>query len=72
MQNLKLLKTKQPQFEEIPTIKTKKQTMGLLHISKATLDRWVYQKKLNKIKIGRKIFFAESDIKDLINKGYNG
>lgn len=72
MQNLKLLKPKQTIFDKIPKLLTKKEAIVLLKISKPTIDRYAASGKLKKIKFAGKVYFAEEDIKNLINKGYNG
>lgn len=59
--------------EKLPTEKfyDNQEVMQMLHISKRTLQAWRDDGKINFSQVGAKIYYYESDIKELLKKNYN-
>jgi excisionase family DNA binding protein len=45
-----------------------KEVAETLHISQATIRRWAAEKKLTKIKLGRRVLFDSSEIARMVDK----
>jgi excisionase family DNA binding protein len=48
---------------------TVKETAGTLRVSMATIRAWRFQKRLQGIKIGRRVMFSEDEIQRFIDLG---
>jgi excisionase family DNA binding protein len=56
----------------VEKIYTIKQVAEYCHVSKATVWRWLREKKLKYFQVGGKKMITESDLKDFIGGGNNG
>jgi len=46
------------------------ETSKLLKISPHTLRSWIFQRKVPVVRLGRRVFFREKDLEEMIKKGF--
>ena len=51
---------------------SKSELAQLLGISKRTVDNWMSDGKISFTKVGRKVFFTQNDIDQLVKLNYHG
>jgi excisionase family DNA binding protein len=48
---------------------TVEEVLAIIPIKEPTLRKYVHEKKIEHVKVGRRVFFKESTIEDLIRRG---